>query len=174
MFHVPEPNINPNIPKPEKAFREAVTKALEEILNYKKAKDQLIEYCILQDFGLDIAVFIEWPNNLYTVQFFELKAYVESRPGGVGLSPTQVNILELENTKLKLLNQFVRWLLVDGTKQRGSKRFIIFDNIQAKNAVMGKLKKEKTNNLRIGDLTKNAITWKDFLNELNKILKPPI
>lgn len=172
MIDIPEPNIESN---PEETFRKSVIKVLKEMLNHKKDNGSLVEYLILQDFGLDIAVFMEWPNNYFTVQFFELKAYTGSRPSGVGFGNskgrgTQVKILQLENAQLYLANKFIRWLLVDGTKPKGSERFVIFDNIQAKNAIMGKLKEGKQNNFRIKDLMKNAVTWEKFINELNNLL----
>ena len=174
MSNVQEPDISQDS-NPEKTFREAVIKALENLLNQKKTAGSLVEYFILQDFGLDIAVFMKWSNNRFTVRFFELKAFVGSRPSGVGFGNqqgkgSQVDILLLKNTQLNLANQFIRWLLVDGTKSNGSERFVIFDNIQAKNAAMSGVEIGKQNNFRIETLVKNAITWDDFLQEVEKFL----
>jgi len=173
MSNVQEPDISQGS-NPEKTFREAVIKALENLLNQKKTAGSLVEYFILQDFGLDIAVFMKWSNNRFTVRFFELKAFVGSRQSGVGFGNpqgkgSQVDILLRGNT-LNLANQFIRWLLVDGTKSNGSERFVIFDNIQAKNAAMSGVEIGKQNNFRIETLVKNAITWDDFLQEVEKFL----
>jgi len=56
---------------------------VKNLLDQKRIAGSLIEYFILEDFGLDIAVFMKWPNNHFTVRFFELKAFVGSSQGGV-------------------------------------------------------------------------------------------
>ncbi|OAG27974.1 hypothetical protein [Thermodesulfatator autotrophicus] len=174
MSNVQEPDIEQGS-KPEETFHKAVIKAVENLLEQKKVSGSLVNYFILQDFGLDIAVFMKWSNNRFTVRFFELKAFIGSRQGGVGFGNqqgkgSQVDILLLENSQLNLANQFIRWLLVDGTKPKGSSRFIIFDNIQAKNAAMGGVRRGKQNNFRINTLVNNATTWDNFLKELEDFL----
>jgi len=174
MSNVQEPDIKKGS-HPEETFREAVIEALKNLLDQKKIAGSLVEYFILQDFGLDIAVFMKWPSNRFTVRFFELKAFVGSSQGGVkfgdqqGKGP-QVDILLLKNSQLDLANQFIRWLLVDGTRPKGCSRFIIFDNIQAKNAAMSGVKRGKQNNFRINSLVKNATAWNNFLKELKNFL----
>jgi len=174
MSNAQEPDIRQGF-NPEETFREAVIEALRNLLEQKRIAGSLVKYFILQDFGLDIAVFMKWLNNRFTVRFFELKAFVGSRQGGVGFGNqqgkgSQVDILLLENSQLNLANQFIRWLLVDGTKPKGSSRFIIFDNIQARNAAMGGVRRGKQNNFRINALVNNAITWDNFLKELEDFL----
>ena len=97
----------------------------------------LSQYVFLEEFGLDIAVFLKRVDNRTSICFFELKAFVGSRQGGVGFGNrrgegTQVEILLLRENKLKLMNHFIRWILVDGTKSRGTIRHAIFDNEQAR------------------------------------------
>lgn len=175
MSNVQEPDIRQGF-NPEETFREAVIEALRNLLEQKRIAGLLVEYFILQDLGLDIAVFMKWSNNRFAVRFFELKAYVGSRQGGVGFGNqqgkgSQVDILLLENSQLNLANQFIRWLLVDGTRPKGSSRFLIFDNIQAKNATMGGVRRGKQNNFRINVLVNNATTWDNFLRELEDFLE---
>lgn len=55
---------------------------------------------------------------------------------------------------------------MDGTKPKGSSRFVIFDNQEAKNAAMGNVKQGKQNNLRVNDLIKNAITWAQLIERI--------
>ena len=122
MSNVQEPDIRQGF-NPEETFREAVIETLRNLLEQKRIAGSLVEYFILQDFGLDIAVFMKWSNNRFTVRFFELKAFVGSRQGGVGFGNQQgkgpqVDILLLENTQLNLANQFIRWLLVDSTRPK--------------------------------------------------------
>jgi hypothetical protein len=174
MANVGEPDIIQGS-DPERTFQRAVIEELKKSLGQKKSNGSLIEYSILQDFGLDIAVFMKWSNNRFTMRFFELKAFVGSRQGGVGFGNSQgkgsqVDLLLLENSQLDLANQFIRWMLVDGTKPKGSERFAIFDNIQAKNAAMGGIKRGKQNNFRVNDLINNATTWANFLKELGSFL----
>ena len=174
MSNVQEPDIKQGF-NPEETFREAVIEALRNILEQKRIAGSLVEYFILQDFGLDIAVFMKWSNNHFTVRFFELKAFVGSRQGRVGFGNqqgkgSQVDLLLLENSQLNLANQFIRWLLIDGTRPKGSSRFTIFDNIQARNAAMGGVRRGKQNNFRINTLVNNATTWDNFLRELEDFL----
>jgi len=174
MSGVEEPDVE-QAKQPEEIFRRAVIRVIKNILERKKEKNSLIEYFILQNFGLDIAVFMKWSDNRSTVRFFELKAFVGSRQGGVGFGDSrgrgpQVDLLLLKNSQLDLANKFIRWLLVIGTKPKGKDRFVIFDNIQAKNATMGGVKRGKQNNFRISYLEKNAITWKKFLEKLEEFL----
>ncbi len=175
MSNVQEPDIRQGS-NPEETFRKAVIEAIRNLLKQKRIDGSLVEYFILQNFGLDIAVFMKWwPNNRFTVRFFELKAFVGSRQGGVGFGNPQgkgpqVDILLLKNSQLNLANQFIRWLLVDGTMSKGSRRFVIFDNIKAKEAAMGEVRRGKQNNFRINDLVSNAKNWNDFLKELEEFL----
>lgn len=174
MLNVEEPDIKQHS-DPEETFREAVIEALRNFLEQKKAEGTLIEYFILEDFGLDIAVFMKWSDNRSTVRFFELKAFVGSRQGGVGFGDSrgrgpQVDLLLHKDPQLDLANKFIRWLLVIGTKPKGKDRFVIFDNIQAKNAAMGGVKRGKQNNFRISSLEKNAMTWDKLLEKLEEFL----
>ena len=170
MGYVEEPEITKGS-NPEDTFQKAVVEELKKFLAEKKSNGTLVEYFILEKFGLDIAIFIKWPNNHFTVRFFELKAFVGSRQGGVGFGNqkgegSQIDLLLLENSQLSLANQFIRWVLVDGTKPKGSSRFAIFDNNEAKNAAMGGVRRDKQNNLRVNDLMRNAITWTQLIKRI--------
>ncbi len=125
MSGVEEPDIE-QAKQPEEIFRRAVIKIIKNILERKKEKNSLNEYFILQNFGLDIAVFMKWSDNRSTVRFFELKAFVGSRQGGVGFGDSrgrgpQVDLLLHEDQQLDLANKFIRWLLVIGTKPKGER-----------------------------------------------------
>ena len=125
MSGVEEPDVE-QAKQPEEIFRRAVIRVIKNILERKKEKNSLIEYFILQNFGLDIAVFMKWSDNRSTVRFFELKAFVGSRQGGVGFGDSrgrgpQVDLLLHEDQQLDLANKFIRWLLVIGTKPKGER-----------------------------------------------------
>src|SRR3990170_2593893 len=163
MEYVQEPDIIQGS-NPEDTLQAAVAEVFKKFLADKKSNGTLAEYFILEKFGLDIAIFMRLPNGHFTARFFELKAFVGSRQGGVGFGNqrgegTQVDLLLLENSQLSLANQFIQWILVDGTRPRGSSRFAILDNNEAKNAAMGDVRRGKQNNLRVNDLMKNGITW---------------
>jgi len=175
MLNVQEPDINKGS-DPEGTFHKAIIEALRNLLEQEKSAGSLIEYFILQHFGLDVAIFMRWSNNRFTVRFFEFKAFVGSRKGGVGFGNhqgigSQVDLLLLENSQLNLANQFTQWLLVDGTKPKGSSRFVVFDNIWARNAAMGGVRRGKQNNFRVYDLINNATTWDNLLKKLEFFLK---
>jgi hypothetical protein len=82
----------------------------------------------------------------------------------------QVDLLLLGSSQLSLANQFIRWILVDGTRPKESSRFVIFDNKEAKNAVMGGVKRGKQNNLRVNDSMKNPITWTQLIESIKTFI----
>lgn len=171
MTYTQEPNIVQGS-KPEDTFQKAITEEIKKIL--EKKSQSLVEYFILPNFGLDVAVFMQWPD-CSTARFFELKAFVGSRQGGVGFGNQhgeglQVDLLLLGSSQLKLADQLIRWMLVDGTRPIGSRRFVIFNNDQAKNSAMGGVSRGKQNNLRVNNLIANAITWDDLSAELESFL----
>ena len=160
---------------PEKALRKAIIAEIKELLNQWQLSHSLVRFFILEDFGLDVAVFMESSNQYYTAKFLELKAFVGSRPGGIGFGNqagkgSQVDLLKLGQGELKLADRFSRWIMVDGTKSRGLARFTIFSNSQAHEAAMNSVGRGKQNNLRIDDLMANAITWDNLLKELEAFL----
>ena len=171
---MPEPDIIQGS-SPEETLQKAVVEEIKKFLSNRKSNGHLIEYFIIEKLGLDIAIFMKDLQNRFTVLFLEFKAFVGSRQGGVGFGNqrgdgVQVDLLLLDNSKLSLANQFIRWILVDGTKPKGSSRFVIFDNDQAKSAAMGGVKKGKQNNFRVNDLMRNAITWTELIESLNRFI----
>jgi len=176
MVFTQEPNLSDSKLKPEMAFQHALKAEIIAILDKKKAEGKLIEYSILEGFGLDLAVFLKW-FNCYSSKFFELKAFVGHRQGGVGFGNgkgegVQVDLLLMDTDKLLFLNQFARWILIDGTKEYGTRRYAIFDNVIAKNAAMGTMQKGKQNNFRVSQLISDAISWTELSKELEIFLLP--
>jgi len=171
MAYTQEPEIVQG-KKPESALQLAIKKEIKSILDHKKSANSLIEYFILEKFGLDIVVFLRWNDDIFTIRYFELKAFMGSRPGGVGFGTRsgggpQVEMLLLEDQNFKLTQRFIRWILIDGTKPKGTTRYALFDNRQAKQSAMGSVRKGKQNNLRVNDLMKNALNW----NMLSKAIE---
>lgn len=156
---------------PEKKLQDAIKAEIEELLEQKQL---LLDFFILPNFGLDLAVFMKWTNRS-TARFLELKAFIGSRQGGVGFgnqrgNGTQVDFLLLPQSQIALSDQFCRWILVDGTRPRGSARFAIFGNNQARKAAMGGVRRGKQNNLRVKTLMSNAITWDELSQALESFL----
>jgi len=175
MAYTQEPQIARG-DKPEDSLQQAIIEEAKEILGQIKASHSIVEYIILPKFGLDIAFFIRW-HDCSSIRFLELRAYTGSRPGGIGFGNgkgegTEVDLLRLDDSQINLADEFIRWILVDGTKPIGSKRFAIFNNSEAKNSAMGSVERGKQNNLRVSTLMPNAITWDDLSRELEFFLKP--
>jgi hypothetical protein len=170
MVNIAEPEMG-NISKPEEQFRKAIVSALKELLEQKRLEKKCTEYFIMNDFLFDVAIFIKTPNNT-VLRFFELKAYVAYRKGRVNISKgPQLDLLRQDDSNLNLADESVRWLLVDGTLNKGDKRFFIFDSIKAKKAVKNLENKEQAHyNLKVEDLRQCALTWGHFLEKIETFL----
>ena len=174
MAHTAEPHISQSSRDPHGTFRNAIVEETEEILKQAKLGRALVECFVLTEFGLDVAVFVHWPDRL-SLRLLELKPYVGSRQGGVGFGNgkgegCQVDLLLLSNPRLHLADQYIRWILVDGTKPAGAKRFAILDNSRAKSEAMGGVSRGKQNNLRINPLMTDALSWDDLSGQLQSFL----
>lgn len=173
MPYTQEPDIIKGC-NPEGKFQKAIEGEIKKILDQKKSDGSLIGHFILENFGLDLAVFTRFDSR-FSIRLFELKAFVGSRQGGVGFSNqrgkgSQIELLLLGNQQLSLADHFTRWIFVNGTKPKGTNRFAIFDNRQAKNVTMGGVSRGKQNNLRVNELMRNAETWDELSEELEHFL----
>ena len=81
-----------------------------------------------------------------------------------------MDILLHNNSHLSFLNQFMRWVVIDGTREFGEQRYAMVDNLAAKEAAMGVIKRGKQNNFRIKYLMDNAIDWKTLIKEIEVFL----
>lgn len=129
----------------------------------------------MESFGLDLAVVVKWPDGSSSFKLLELKAFVGSRQGGVGVGTSsgqgsQIDLLMLDDEQLDLCDEFIRWIFVDGTEPEGTKRYAFFATSNAKNATMGTVLRGKQNNLRVSDLRKNLISWNELLAQLEQFL----
>jgi len=174
MTSIPEPDIETGL-RPEETFQAAIKEGVRLALDQLISNGTLGQYFILEKFGLDIAVFLRWQDNSVSAKFLEMKAFVGSRQGGVGFGNgkgegPQVELLLLDSGKLGVADRFVRWVLVDGTKEKGIERYTIFDSNQARRSAMGQVTKGKQNNLRVQELMRDAMTWNKLLNEIRVFL----
>ncbi len=162
---------------PEKTFHGTLLRAIDKTLRDDMERNLIEGYFILDEFGLDIAVFIEPKDGIITSKFLELKAFVGQRPNGVGFGNRngegiQVTLLLLDEAQLKLADQVIRWILVDGTKPKGEPRYFIFNNTTAKKVTMGNVSRGKQNNLNIKRLYESvpSITWEELLEAVETFL----
>ena len=160
---------------PEETLQGAIKREICRILDEKKAQGTLLAYFVLEHFGLDLTVAIKWSDNRRSIRLLELKAFVGSRQGGVGVGNqsgegSQIDLLLLDNRQMSVCDEFMRWLLVDGTEPTTTARFAFFGMKTAKNAAMGTVKKGKQNNLRVAQLTEEALTWNEVSRNLEQFL----
>lgn len=162
---------------PEETLRQAVMSEITELLSSKKNAHEekpLEEFFVLTNFGLDIAVFMKWPVSS-EVRLLEIKAFVGSRQGGVGIGNqkghgNQIDLLLLPGRHLALADQLARWILGDGTRPKGSPRYVIFSNTKARDSAMGGVRRGKQNNLRVSSLFENGLTWDELSGRLDSFL----
>ena len=138
------------------------------------AEEKGRDLIILDEFGLDIAIFCPKDQQLIS-RFIELKTFVGSRQGGVGIGNgrgygTQIDLLLLPDKQLELLNNNILWILGFGTMPIGTSRYKTFSCVDAKIAAMGGIRRGKQNNLRLSNLSDNLITWKELLEYINEFL----
>jgi len=132
-------------------------------------------YFVLERFGLDLTVAIRWSDNRCSIRLLELKAFVGSRQGGVGVGGprgegSQIDLLLLDDKQMSACDEFIRWLLIDGTKPTTTARFAFFGMKTAKNAAMGIVRKGKQNNLRVTQLMEETLTWNEVSRNLEQFL----
>jgi len=171
MMFTPEPE---NV-YPEREFRQAILREIEELCNHERSAGSLLDYFVLEDFGLDVAVFTRRANGQSSVRFFELKAFGGQRAGGVGFGDSrgegrEVDLLSLNERKLAVADEFVRWILASDLVEHKANRYAIFDNHQARDAAMGGLARGKQNNLRVNQLMLQAVTWERLSEEIQCFL----
>ena len=174
MAFVKEPDILKGY-NPEETLQRAIKEEICKILDKKEAEGTLMTYFVLERFGLDLTVVMKWSDNRCLIRLLELKAFVGSRQGGVGIGNqsgegSQIDLLLLNVRQMSLCDEFIRWLLIDGTRPRDTARFAFFGMMTAKNAAMGVVRKGKQNNLRVNQLMEEALTWNELSRNLEQFL----
>ncbi len=162
---VPEPNLE----RGEAALQEAVVKQCHRILEAADAR-----YILLEGFGLDIAIWV-LRDSLVQVKFLEMKVFTGARPGGVGFGNgkgrgSQVDLLLIDESSLRMVDGSVRWVFGDATLPAGSARFALVQSCVARGAAMGGVARGKQNNFRIKELMRHGISWFTFCERLGRFL----
>jgi hypothetical protein len=104
-------------------------------------------------------------------RFIELKVFVGSRGGGVGVSSgPQTDLLARPFSDLHIVDDSIRWILAMGGLALGSPRYAIFTSFEAQNAAMNGIGRAKTNNLRVTDFQNSLITWNQLSGQLHQFL----
>lgn len=147
---------------PEETLQRAIKEEICKMLDKKKTEGTLTTYFVLERFGLDLTVAMKRSDNRCSSRLLELKAFVASRQGGVGIGNqsgegSQIDLLLLDADQLNVCDEFIRWLLIDGTRPRTTARFAFFGMKAAKNAAMGTVRKGKQNNLRVNQPMEKAL-----------------
>jgi hypothetical protein len=155
--------------QPEDTLQKAIVMEIRSLLDRAACR-----YVLLENFGLDIAVFIQDRNQQHTY-FLELKAFVGSRGGGVGFGNRsgqglQVDLLLCSEQELQVVDSCIRWVLVDGTRQWGTKRYAMFTCIEARQAVMGRVARGKQNNLKVNAFADRLLSWDQLSATLGEFL----
>lgn len=158
----------------EKALFNGVLEEIKCILHALKLGGKVINYVILRDFGLDIAVFITTPEH-FLFRCIELKVYKPSS-GRIGVGNQrgegrQIDILLLNAGKLALLDVFCRWIIADSSRGIGTPRYVFCTNSDVKEHIMGQVRRGKQNNISPHIFnTMKLLTWNDLSTELEKFL----
>jgi hypothetical protein len=110
-----------------------VVAAINAALNGSNQPQKLVAFSIVEYLGLDIAVFMQWADKVSTLKLIELKAFTGARPGGIGFDNnkglrSQVDLLIQPSNKIVISDNLCRWILVDGTRNRGEARYAFFTN----------------------------------------------
>ena len=177
MTDVREPSVTKGS-SPGSAFQQAIIAIIDQVLQPRLGlpdAGRLENYFVLRQFGLDVAVFLEWPGRRYEVKFLEAKAFVGSRRGGVGFGngrgeDVQIRLLFESEHAVELTDHYVRWIFADGTREVGSPRYAIFTADQARRAAMGEVQPGKQNNLSVKTLREYALTWAELKEQLETFL----
>lgn len=154
---------------PEKKFESEIIGAIHAILD-----ESGCEYLVVPRFGVDIGVVIRNASGT-RVRFLEVKCFNSARAGGVGFgngggTGLQIEILLHPVEAVRLLDDVVRWILVDATRPPGSPRYALFTCSTAKAAAMGGVAPGKQNNLRLSAFADRFITWAALIDELRGFL----
>lgn len=160
----------------ERRLQNAIVDAIHVCLGETR-----VDYVVLEGFGVDVATFLRAGDRL-SLRLLELKAYVGSRPGGVGFGDqrgrgAQIDLLwdsdreEPRSTaQLLTIDGSVRWILADGLKRAGLPRYAFFNCAEAQRAAMGGVQPGKQNNLRVNAFHDTLLTWPELLDHLRQFL----
>lgn len=163
---IPEPR---NV-YPETELQTALVALVRDIL-----KRHHRQYAVIENFGLDVAVFMT-NGSAGTVRLFEVKAFDGQRMGGVGFGNqkgigTQVELLLCSDAELKLFDTSIRWAYGDARRDPGERRYALFTCDTAKKAAMGgSVAHGKQNNLRVSTLQEFLVDWDHFSAQVEGFL----
>jgi len=147
-----------------------------EVLNVccQTLESHSLKFSYFEGFGLDLGFFIQIPFGT-RIRFIEIKQNRGQRNGGIGIGNSQgigaqVDLLIKPDSELTMLNQSIQWAIMDCLLPVGSDRFALFDNAQAKSAVMAGAGRGKQNNLSIHKLKRYYVKWPQFVEQLQAFI----
>jgi hypothetical protein len=167
MANTPEPRIESGN-SPEASLQSSIVAEAKSILDQSG-----LNYLLLESFGLDLAFFID--DRVPKVKFIEVKAFVGSRQGGVGIGNsrgkgTQIDLLINPIQELGTLGELIAWVVGFGNIPLGIARYSWFSCIKAKKSAMGGIQRGKQNNLRVSYFKDSLITWDTLSQKLARFL----
>jgi hypothetical protein len=168
VARVPEPDLTSRSGHtPEGQLQMSVEAEVAALLENERQAGELLDYLVLPRFGLDICVFGEWTAGR-TVRLFELKVFTTSS-NRVGItSGNQVELLLHSSA-----DTYVLWILADSRMPLGAARYVLFDSVVGRDAVMGAGPGHgKQNNFRVDQLMDKATTWATLSGRLLSSMRP--
>ena len=168
MAYTPEPIIRAG-KDPEASLQASLVAETQALLDQSK-----LQYVLMESFGLDLAFLIGLSGQT-VVKFIEVKAFVGSRQGGVGIGTgagrgSQIDLLINPTQTLEIADQTIAWVLGIGELPMGKPRYALFSSREAKAAAMGGVIRGKQNNLRVNDFREDLATWDELSGELGLFL----
>jgi len=154
---------------PEKSLHDALVKSIRD-----KSEQLDKEIIIFEEFGLDISIFFK-ENQHLEFRFIEVKTFVGSRPGGVGVGSSkgngsQIDLLELLPNELEIFEKNILWVMGFGTLPEGSPRYKCLSSNDVQVTAMGGIRRGKQNNLRVSEWQNGLIEWGSLLDEVFEFL----
>lgn len=155
--------------KSERDFQKVIVELIRNLLDGRNA-----DYILLERFGLDISVILR-NRKFFEFVFFELKYFCGYRPGGVGFGNgsgegSQVDILIQDESRMRIFDSSIRWILFDSTKKTCDPRFAFFSCEEAKKAAMGEVSYGKQNNINLNKLRTQFITWPLLVDRITNFI----
>lgn len=160
--------------KPEDSFQSGVLQETMAMLSSMQDRGDVDEFFLIPGMGFSLAVFIKKPSGDKVV-FVDLKMFMGARPRVVEVGDNhgggpEMDLLQLNTSRMSMAEDIFRWALVDITKSRGNKRYSIFSTSQAKDALAGGINKKKQNSVKLGPLMTFPMTWDELSRKLEEFL----
>ncbi|MFW9856964.1 MAG: hypothetical protein ACFFFG_18080 [Candidatus Thorarchaeota archaeon] len=151
--------------KKEKELEKTIGKAITFILSQNA---NIVDFFAFHG-RFDLCVLIHNNRKVTYTRFIEVKHFSRAN-SRIGLNGAQVDLLIHNSEDLLWLNKHITWIFGDSTKAKGSNRFQMLNNVQAKGCVYNKVRRGKQNNFSLKKVMEAPLFWNELLKELNRFL----